>query len=111
MKNAIGLAAMASVFVSGAAFAAAGADLAKEKECMTCHDVDKTALAPSFKDIAVRYAGKPKLEGPLITQIIRGSPETGGYHWGTMKMPPPGARPKVSVMEANVMLDWILSLK
>ena len=111
MKNAMGVAAIVTVLVSGTAFADAGMDLAKEKQCLSCHAVDRTTLAPSFKDIAKRYEGKPKLEGALITQIMNGSPTTGGQHWGTMKMPSAGARAKVNVGEANQLLDWILAQK
>jgi cytochrome c551/c552 len=63
------------------------------------------------QDIAKKYGDKPKLEGALISQIMYGSPSSGGNHWGTMKMPGAGARPQVNVAEANQLLDWILSLK
>jgi cytochrome c len=43
-----------SVFLTGAALAQSGADLAKSKNCMNCHDMDKKKVGPSFKDIAAK---------------------------------------------------------
>lgn len=112
MKNAITVLLAATAFMSANAFADdPGLTLAKQKECFSCHALDKGGLAPTFLDLAKKYKGKTNFDGALITQIISGTPETGGYHWGTMKMPSPGARTPVSVVEANKILDWILSLK
>lgn len=111
MKKAMTAALATMAFVSGAAFADAGMDLAKAKECMSCHSVDKTALAPSFQSIAKKYKGKKDAEVALVKQIKSGSPDSGGYHWGTMKMPSPGARVAVSDAEAHQLLDWVLSQK
>ena len=37
--------------------AEANLDLAKKSNCMTCHQIDKKLLGPSFQDIAKKYAG------------------------------------------------------
>ncbi|MFZ2628622.1 MAG: c-type cytochrome [Rugosibacter sp.] len=114
MKNPIAVVVVTAIaFVSGTAFADAGLELAKEKQCLSCHAVDKTLFAPSFRDIAKKYKkASAGMEGALITQIISGTATSGGYHWGTMKMPPSnGPRPAVSIIEANELLDWILSQK
>jgi len=120
MKNAIAIVLAATAFASGTAFAEEKYDpakqgpvLAEKKQCLTCHSVDKTMPdMPSFRDIAKRYKDRQAFEGMLITQILSGTPPSGtGYHWGVRKMPGSGARAEVSVYEANLLLDWILSLK
>ena len=124
MKNAIKIsfALTAMAFMVGTAFADnTGLALAKQKECLSCHDVDKETLAPSFKSIAKKYKGQTGFDGRLISQILSGSSSTMGaptlfggglYHLGGVsKMPNQGPRAKVSVAEANKLLDWILSLE
>lgn len=104
-------AAAALVMVSAPAWAQDASGLAKAKECSTCHDVAKETLAPSFKQIAKKYKGNASAEGMLVSAVMKGSPDMGGYHWGTMKMPSPGARPVVSEAEAKELVGWILSLR
>ena len=114
MRNSIAIVALVTIpFMSTAAFGDTGLDLAKQKQCLGCHSVDKQVFGPSFRDIAKKYQkASAAMEGALITQIISGTSSTGGYHWGTMKMPPSnGPRPAVSIIEANELLDWILSQK
>lgn len=62
------LIATASVTLAGVANAQSGADLAKSKNCMGCHDVEKKKVGPSFKDIAAK---KPA-EAALITALKEG---------------------------------------
>ena len=48
--------AVAGLVLAGSASAAeSGADLAKSKKCMTCHDMEKKKAGPSFKTIAEKY--------------------------------------------------------
>ena len=59
MKTALMFAASVMMLVSGSAMA--NADLAKSKNCMSCHSVDAKILGPSFKDIAKNMLGiKPQ---------------------------------------------------
>ncbi|MDH5244910.1 MAG: hypothetical protein OEW98_00560 [Betaproteobacteria bacterium] len=46
----------AGLAVSGAANASEA--LAKSSGCLTCHDVAKKKMGPSFKDVAAKYKGK-----------------------------------------------------
>lgn len=101
--------AIASV-MSPMAFAGAP-ELAKSKECLSCHNVNRDALAPSFAKIAAKYRNQSGAESQLIETVMKGTPNVGGYHWGTMEMPSPGARTVVSHEEAQELVHWILSLK
>ncbi len=83
--------------------AQASGDLAKTKNCMRCHALDKKVLGPSFKDVALKYKGQKDAEAKLIVSITKGS--SGG--WGAIAMPPNG----VSAAEAAVLAKWVLSQK
>jgi cytochrome c len=91
-----------------AAFAAtpAMADeaLAKSKNCMACHSVDKKVVGPAYKDVAKKFAGKADAQTTLATAIQKGS--TGV--WGAVPMPP---NANVNADEAKKLAGWILSLK
>jgi len=80
-------------------------ELAKEKECMSCHAIDKEMpKAPSFKDIANKYSDR--FQVMLEHKVMSG----GVGHWGSAPMPGVGARPAVSEDEATQLVAWILSL-
>ena len=40
-----------------AGFAQADEALAKAKNCMSCHNVDKKVVGPAYKEVAKKYAG------------------------------------------------------
>jgi len=84
--------------------AAAGADenLARAKGCMACHAVDKKRVGPSYRDVAIRYAGQSDAAQRLATKISRG----GGGVWGLIPMP---ANPAISEKDAKTLARWILS--
>ena len=76
--------------------------LAKSKNCLSCHAVDKKVVGPSYKDIAKKYSAKD--EAMLAEKVIKG----GKGNWGAIPMP---ANPSVTPDEANKLVKWILSLK
>jgi cytochrome c len=43
--------------------------LAKDNECMKCHDINKTKKGPSYKKVAKKYKGKPDGQSKLITNF------------------------------------------
>ena len=110
MKTSLVVAAVA-LLASGAALAVTPLELATQKTCLNCHSVDAVSQAPSFKSIARKYRGQAKAEGRLVSTVMWGSPTYGGYHWGTTKMPTPGARVGVTESEATQLVEWILSLE
>ena len=60
MKSEVAVAVVlaGAVFISANASADANLDLAKAKQCLSCHAVDKTTLAPSFQSMALKYKGQ-----------------------------------------------------
>ena len=84
--------------------AGASPELAKDRNCLACHAVDRRVLGPAWKDVAARYRGRPEMAPFLAAKIRQGG--TGA--WGVLVMP---ANPKVSEAEARQLAQWILSLK
>ena len=95
---------LASAFASQAAMADAGLDLAKAKNCMTCHTVATKLVGPAYKDVAAKYAGQKDAEAKLVTKVIKG----GSGAWGAIPMP---ANPQVNEAEAKTLVKWVLSQK
>jgi len=87
-----------------AAPAMADEALAKAKNCMACHAVDKKLVGPAYKDVAKKYAGDAKAADMLATKIQKG----GSGVWGAIPMP---ANPQVSEAEAKKLAAWVLSQK
>jgi cytochrome c len=100
MKKFALIAAVAAV-VAGPAFA--NADLAKAKNCLACHAVDKKMVGPAFKDIAAKYAGQKDAAAKLADKVIKG----GTGVWGQIPMPANA----VSKDEADKLVAWVLSTK
>jgi cytochrome c len=84
--------------------ALANADLAKSKNCMTCHSVGSKVIGPAFKDVAAKYAGQKDAEDKLTAKVLKG----GSGVWGTAVMPANG---QVNEAEARTLVKWVLSLK
>ncbi len=96
-------AALAAGLLS-AAPAFASADLAKAKNCMACHAVDKKLVGPAYKEVAAKYAGQKDAVAMLATKVQKG----GVGAWGQVPMPP---NPQVSADEAKKLVEWVLSQK
>ncbi|WP_374642845.1 c-type cytochrome [Hydrogenophaga sp.] len=78
--------------------------LAKSKNCMACHAVDKKLVGPSYKDVAKKYAGDAKAADMLAAKIQKG----GSGVWGAIPMP---ANPQVNDADAKKLAAWVLGLK
>ena len=87
-----------------AAPAIADEALAKSKNCMACHAVDKKLVGPSYKDVAKKYGNDAKAVDMLAGKIQKG----GSGEWGAIPMP---ANPQVSEAEAKKLAAWVLSNK
>ena len=61
MKRAFAVMALGLLVVGGPAFASA--ELAKQKNCLACHAVDKKLVGPAYKDIAAKYKSRQKRSG------------------------------------------------
>jgi len=80
----------------------ANADLAKSKNCMACHSVDKKLVGPAFKEVAAKYKTDKDAAAKLSQSIQKGS--TG--KWGPIPMPPNA----LSDADAGALARWVLTL-
>jgi len=78
--------------------------LAKSKNCMACHAIDKKLVGPSYKDVAKKFGGQKDAEATLVNAVLKGSSGV----WGPIPMP---ANANVNADEAKKLVTWILSLK
>lgn len=103
MNKIILTAALGAVALMASVPAFANEDLAKKKNCMTCHAVDKKVVGPAYKDVAKKYAGDKKAADMLATKVIKGGTGT----WGPVPMPANA----VTEAEAKQLVTWIMGLK
>jgi cytochrome c len=98
--------AVLAVAATGAVISPAFADeaLAKAKNCMACHAIDKKVVGPSYKDVAKKYAGNAKAAEMLSAKVIKG----GAGVWGPVPMP---ANAQVNDAESKKLVAWILAIK
>ncbi len=97
-------AALGALAVMASAPAFADEALAKKKNCLVCHTVDKKVVGPSYKDVAAKYKGDASAVAKLSAKVIKG----GSGSFGAAPMP---ANPQVNEAEAKQLVTWILSLK
>lgn len=102
MKRSLILCGVLSVLASSSAYAQA--DLAKAKNCVSCHTVANDLVGPSFKKIAAKYAGQKGAEDKLVQKVMKG----GAGSFGQLPMP---ANPQVSEAEARSLVKWVLATK
>lgn len=92
--------AAASVLLSAPAFA--NLELAKKSNCMSCHQVDKKMVGPSYQDVAKKYAGQKDAEAKLFEKVKKG----GKGVWGEVPMPP---NANVKDEDIKTLVKWILA--
>jgi cytochrome c len=101
--KAVYVAVMAAAGIVMAGQAQADEALAKSKNCMACHAIDKKLVGPAYKDVAAKYKGDAKAPAMLATKIKAGGKGT----WGEIPMPPNNVTPE----EAAKLAAWVLSQK
>lgn len=89
-----------ALLASPAAFASP--ELARSKNCVACHHIERKMIGPAYKAVAERYGKDEAATRTLSERIVKG----GGGVWGQMPMPP---QPTVSPEEADALAKWILS--
>ncbi|MER2511769.1 MAG: c-type cytochrome [Nitrosomonas ureae] len=97
---------IAMMFAAGlgvAGQAMADEALAKAKNCMACHAIDKKIVGPAYKDVAAKYKGDAGAVDKLASKVKAG----GKGVWGEIPMPPNNVTPD----EAKKLVTWILSQK
>ncbi len=95
--------AAAAVLAMGAGVASADQALAQKSACMSCHQVAKKVVGPSFQDVAKKYKGDAKAADHIVGVIKKG----GKGVWGPVPMPP---HPQVSDENAKKLADWVLAM-
>ena len=78
-----------------------GLKLINESGCTSCHAIHEKVAGPSYEDVAAKYDQSHKSQ--IVRRIIIGSNGV----WGQAMM---SAHPQLSVEEAGIMVDYILSL-
>jgi cytochrome c len=96
------LAAVGAVLFSTVALAQQ--ELAKQKNCLACHAIDKKLVGPAYKDIAKKYENDKDAVNRLAKKVREG----GVGVWGQIPMP---ANPQVNEAESIQLVKWVLSLK
>ncbi|HPK33911.1 MAG: c-type cytochrome [Ottowia sp.] len=96
--------AVAALAALAAGPAMADEAMAKAKNCMACHSVDKKVVGPAYKDVAKKFAGQAGAVDTLTNAILKGSQGV----WGAVPMPP---NTNVTPDEAKKLATWVLSLK
>lgn len=82
--------------------AMANIDLATKSGCMTCHQVDKKLVGPSYQDVAAKYKGQSDAAKRLSDKVKAGGKDA----WGPIPMPP---NPNLKDADIEVLIKWILS--
>ena len=82
--------------------ALASPDLARSKNCVACHHMERKMIGPSYKAIAERYAKDESAAKALNEKVIKG----GVGNWGQTPMPP---QSNLTPAEAETLVKWILS--
>ncbi len=77
--------------------------LAKAKNCLSCHAIDKKLVGPAYKDVAAKYKGDKNAPAMLAAKVKAGGKGT----WGQIPMPPNN----VTDDEAKKLVAWVLSQK
>ncbi|HBZ17798.1 MAG TPA: cytochrome C biogenesis protein CcsA [Betaproteobacteria bacterium] len=78
--------------------------LAKSKNCLSCHAIDKKLVGPAYKDVA---KGKDPKGGKITVERLVNSIKKGSMgKWGPIPMPPNA----VTDEEAKQLAEWVLSL-
>jgi cytochrome c len=85
----------------------AAKSLARENNCFKCHGVDKKKDGPSYKEVALKYHGKPEAEAKLIHHITSG--EKAKFPDGHEE-DHKNIQGKASPEAIKNLVDWILSL-
>ena len=96
-------AALAAAGLLLATGAQANEKLAQSSGCMTCHQLDKKVVGPSYKDVAAKYRNDKGAEAKLVAKVKQG----GKGVWGEVPMPP---NAHVKDEDIKSIVHWILAL-
>lgn len=98
-----GIFLMVAAGVIAAPVAQADEALLKKHNCVACHQTDKKAIGPGYKEVAKKYKGQKDAAVTLAAKVKKGSQGV----WGPIQMPPNAAVPDADIKK---LVDYILSL-
>ena len=78
--------------------------LLADNACLSCHAIDRQVIGPSFREVAVRYAGDKGAGVRLAAKIRAG----GAGNWGSTPMPPHAGLTDGQLAQ---MTEWVLTRK
>jgi len=78
--------------------------LAKKKNCLACHALDKKLVGPAWRAVAQKYRGLADAQAVLEAKVRKGG--KGG--WGSIAMPP---QPALSGEELTGLVQFVLQLE
>ncbi|MFI4939503.1 MAG: c-type cytochrome [Burkholderiales bacterium] len=84
--------------------AEATADLARAKNCLSCHSIAAKIVGPAYRDVSAKYAGQKEAEDKLVQKVLKG----GSGVWGVVPMP---SNAQVTETEARMLVRWVLTQK
>jgi len=103
-KASVCVVAMAAVLA--APVAGASEAVVKKARCVACHQIEKKAVGPAYKDVANKYRGDAEAVATLSAKVRSG----GSGVWGNVPMPPHDAA-KISDDDLKSAIEWILALQ
>ncbi len=77
--------------------------LANQKGCLACHQIDKQLVGPAWIEVSKKYTEKDIPD--LVNSILNGSMGK----WG--QVPMPANKGLVTEEEAKKLAEWVISLK
>jgi len=80
----------------------ASPELARSKNCVACHHMERKMIGPAYKAVAERYAKDEAAVTKLTEKVIKG----GSGSWGPTPMPP---QANLAPADAETLVKWILS--
>ena len=93
--------------VAAATPAMADEAMAKAKNCMACHAIDKKVVGPAYKDVAKKFGGQAGAADMLADKIMKGSTGT----WGPVPMPPNTTRHMIIPIQATCLAGKKVKMK
>lgn len=106
MAKGIVFSAVAAVALLSAPLANASEAIIKKARCVSCHQLEKKAVGPSYKDVAAKYRGDAEAVTKLSAKVRAG----GSGVWGAVPMPPHDTA-KISDEDLKSAIEWVLAIE
>ncbi|HYN81859.1 MAG TPA: c-type cytochrome [Gemmatimonadaceae bacterium] len=103
LKEGLATSGTAAAIRSSESAHAVGRTLIEGSTCLSCHQLNRKSIGPSYVDVARKYQGDSTAPARLVRKIREG----GSGVWGNVTMP---AHPQITNEQASAMVAYILSL-